>query len=93
MSETRNAKFAPGSIVATQNAIRQLPFLDILNALSRHISGDWGDLCGEDWQSNESALKTGDRLFSIYHAGTGEKFYVITEWDRSATTVILPRDY
>ena len=62
-------------------------------ALDRHRRGDWGDVGKEDWQANERALKHGERLLSVYHAADGTKFYVISEWDRSATTVLLPEDY
>lgn len=62
-------------------------------ALKRHERGDWGDLCAEDMETNERALQNGGRLFSRYHDGMSVKFYVITEADRSATTVLLPEDY
>ena len=86
-------KFAPGRLMATRNAVQSLSIDDILYALHRHILGDWGDLCEEDWQANEDALASGGRLLSVYHTASGVKFYVITEWDRSGTTVLLPEDY
>ncbi len=89
----RVPKFAPGQIMATRNAVGTLPALEILHALNRHILGDWGDLCKEDWQANEDALASGGRLLSVYHTASGLKFYVITEWNRMATTVLLPEDY
>ncbi len=58
----RVPKFAPGQIMATRNAIRSIPAGEILKALNRHIIGDWGDLCEEDWQANETALASGGRL-------------------------------
>jgi hypothetical protein len=82
-----------GRLVATPNAVESLPPEDIQAALRRHVTGDWGDLCTEDKLANENALLRGDRLFSAYHSETGVKFYVITEWDRSITTVLLPEDY
>lgn len=60
--------------------------------VSRHLAGDWGDLGKEDKQANEDAIQHGDRILSMYQL-KGEKFYVITEWDRSATTVMLAEDY
>jgi hypothetical protein len=66
---------------------------DIRSALRRHATGDWGELDAEDQLANENALLRGDRLFSVYHSATRVKFYVITEWDRSVTTVLLPEDY
>jgi len=86
-------KFATGQIMATRNAFHTLPALEILHALNRHILGDWGDLCEEDRQLNEDALASEGRLLSVYHTESGVKFYVITEWDRSVTTVLLPEDY
>ncbi len=62
-------------------------------ALQRHESGDWGDIGPEDIETNEQALLHGDRLFSAYHSTKGVKFWIITEWDRSVTTILLPEDY
>ena len=87
------AKFPLGQIVTTSNALTKITHEDILPALGRHVRGDWGDLDPEDWQANESALARGGRLFSAYHSADGVKFYIITEWDRSVTTVLLPEDY
>ena len=65
--------------------------------LRRHAQGDWGDLDDLDAQANEEALASGGRLFSVYYLkdGTdkGTKIYVITEWDRSVTTALLPEEY
>src|SRR5690348_13790903 len=93
-TETRPL-FPLGRVVITANAQRQLPPDDVLTALRRHRAGDWGDLCEEDREANESALQHGERLFSVYHtaAPARTKFYLITEWDRSATTILLPEDY
>lgn len=60
--------------------------------LDRHVSGDWGDLCEDDKQLNEAALKEGSRLFSSYTLGEG-KLWIITEADRSSTTLLLPSEY
>jgi hypothetical protein len=90
-----NAKFALGQVVATQGALsaleeaRQGP----LDFVARHASGDWGDVCEEDRAENEFSLKNGLRLLSVYRTDKGEKLYVITEWDRSVTTVLLPEEY
>jgi hypothetical protein len=86
-------KFSLGQTVATPNALNQIPGNEILNALSRHVQGDWGTLDAEDLQSNERALKTEGRLFSAYHSSQKIKFWIITECDRSVTTVLLPEDY
>jgi hypothetical protein len=82
-----------GQTVATRNALDTLHPEDVLIAMSRHASGDWGDLCEEDRQANEDALQHGGRLFSVYHDREKTKFYIITECDRSYTTVLLPEDY
>jgi len=65
----------------------------VVKALCRHATGNWGVLCEEDVRENELSLEKGFRLFSAYHAEDGTKFYVITEADRSVTTVLLPEDY
>ena len=93
MNPEDEANVPLGRLVATPNAIAILPPGEIQTALRRHVEGDWGDLCMEDKLANETALLRGDRLFSAYHTETGVKFYVITEWDRSVTTVLLPEDY
>ncbi len=60
--------------------------------LDRHAAGDWGEIAPEDRGLNERAVRDGDRVLSIYHVGTG-RVCVITEADRSATTLLLPEDY
>ncbi|MDZ4817480.1 MAG: hypothetical protein SGJ20_00750 [Planctomycetota bacterium] len=88
-----SGKFDLGQTVSTRNALDTLHPEDVLIAMSRHQSGDWGDLCEEDRQANERALTHGGRLFSVYHDRNGTKFYIITECDESYTTVLLPEDY
>ncbi|QTO48342.1 MULTISPECIES: hypothetical protein [Burkholderia] len=61
--------------------------------LARHIHGDWGDLSVEDQTANELAILTGKRLLSSYDLPGGDKVWVITEADRSITTILLPEDY
>ena|ERR1017187_10134946 len=86
-------KFPLGAIAMTTKALLGLPFEDISAALARHSQGDCGDVCPEDRAENERALATGGRLFSVYHDRNGLKFWIITEADRSATTVLFPDDY
>jgi hypothetical protein len=86
-------KFPLSRTVITANANAALPELDVLMALQRHHSGDWGDVDAHDRQMNQDGLHTGGRLVSIYKSVRGQKFYIISEWDRSATTVLLPEDY
>ncbi len=89
----QTAKFSLGQMVATPNALAHISNDEILLALSRHVRGDWGELDKEDLESNERALKTGGRLFSRYVSSQQIPFWIITEWDRSVTTVLLPEDY
>jgi len=87
------AKFRLGHIVSTPNALSQLTQDDILMGIQRHQAGDWGEVDELDRQENELSLKQGFRLLSVYRAANGVKFWIITEADRSATTVLLPEDY
>jgi len=87
------AKFSLGQTVSTRNALDILHPKDVSASMARHHAGDWGELCEEDRQANEQALAHGGRLFSVYHDRNGAKFYIITECDRSVTTVLLPEDY
>lgn len=88
-----DTKFPLGRLVATRNAASQLSPADVAVAVGRHSSGDWGEVCEEDQASNEEALVEGLRLMSVYTGSSGIKFWIITEWDRSITTVLLPEDY
>jgi hypothetical protein len=91
--DSSRPKFLIGSIVATPNALNNITNDEILAALSRHVRGDWGTLDPEDVEANEQALLKGGRLFSRYITGQNVKFWVITEWHRRRTTVLLPEDY
>ncbi len=82
-----------GQIVATPGALQALTAADIRKALARHQRGDWGDCCLEDALENDRSLPVRLRLLSTYHAASGTKFWIITEADRSVTTVLLPEDY
>jgi hypothetical protein len=66
---------------------------EIIASLSRHVRGDWGDCCLDDQAANDAALLEGTRLLSVYHTATRTKFWIITERDRSSSTVLLPEDY
>ena len=87
------AKFRLGHIVSTPNALEHLTQDDILLGIQRHQAGDWGDVGEHDRHENELSLQQGFRLLSVYHSATGVKFWIITEADRSVTTVLLPEDY
>lgn len=86
-------RFQLGQLVATPNALNQIPNEEIMAGLKHHAGCDWGALDAEDLKSNDRALVHGGRLFSQYHSTAGIKFWIITEADRSVTTVLLPEDY
>lgn len=65
---------------------------EVTKALRRYASGDWGDTCAEDAQMNNEAVNGGDRILAAYNTSNG-KIWIITEWDRSATTILYPEDY
>jgi hypothetical protein len=89
----RHCHFPLGRLVMTANAARHLTPRVMNDALRRHESGDWGDLTAEDAAQNDAALcRGGGRLFSDYGTGTC-RFWIITEADRSVTTILLPEDY
>ena len=90
------ARFSPGQVVMTagvdelvrQGRLNPTPYL------RRHLHGDWGDLSGDDRRLNDAALASGeDRLFSSYQVMPDLKLWIITEWDRSVTTLLLPSEY
>lgn len=87
------ASFPLGKVVITPNALGQLTPADIQLGLQRHQAREWGDLGEEDWQQNDTARHTGTRLLSSYRASGGVTFWIITEADRSATTLLMPDDY
>lgn len=90
---TISVPFSMGRTVATPYVLNTVPQSEIFDALRRHQSCDWGDVGPQDKWSNDRAVKGGERLFSVYHSKSGIKFWIITEADRSATTVLLPEDY
>jgi hypothetical protein len=93
MTTTIQPVFPLGQVVVTANALSTLHPDDVLRALARHAGGDWGDADDADRRENELSLKEGYRLLSSYRGADGTRFWVITEADRSVTTVLLPQDY
>jgi len=87
------AIFRLGRIVSTPNALQSLTREDIFKGIQRHQAGDWGDLKAPDWEANDRALTQNGRIVSAYNAQSGTRFWIITEADRSVTTVLLPEDY
>jgi len=88
-------KFQLGSIVATHSALHAIEKSgqSPSDFLCRHVRGDWGQLCDEDKQLNDQALIDGDRLLSAYRTLKNARIWIITEADRSATTLLLPEEY
>ena len=88
-------RFSLGQVVAIPGALsallsaNQTPF----EFLARHVVGEWGKLDPHDVQANEDALQHGGRLLSRYQTTQGVVIWIITEWDRSATTLLLPAEY
>lgn len=87
-------KFQSKDVCVTSGAVALLNGNGVLlmNMLARHFSGDWGTVDDEDKAANDYALEHGQRLLSAYRVGD-EKMWVITEWDRSVTTVLTPDEY
>lgn len=82
-----------GQLAITPTAAAALAQPDVVTALRRHSSGDWGEVDDDDRRANDDALRFGTRLLSAYRSSGGTRFWVITEADRSVTTVLLPDDY
>lgn len=96
ISQTPSLRFSPGHVVMTcgidelvqQGRLNPVPYL------RRHLGGDWGDLDDSDRRRNDAALKSGEaRLFSSYQVTPDLTLWIITEWDRSVTTLLLPSEY
>ena len=85
-------RFPLGQLVITANAAGRLTPEEIAAGIVRHARGDWGDVSPADAAENELSLREGFRLLSAYGKGN-RRFWIITEADRSATTVLLPEDY
>jgi hypothetical protein len=87
--------FPLGQLLATPGAIQAAHEAgdNLLLYIFRHAAGDWGDLSAADMKANAEALKEDLRILSAYHLRDGTKLYVITEWDRSVTTALLPEEY
>ena len=88
-----NAKFPTGQLCITPNALRQIGLEDFTEALRRHVTGDWGEVDAHDRKANDDALREGSRIFSVYRSESGIKLWVITEADRTVTTILLPEGY
>jgi len=86
-------KFPLGAVLATPGVLGLVTPADMQAAIARHIVGDWGDVTPEDAESNEDALRLGNRILSVYKNSAETVLWIITEADRSATTLLLPDEY
>jgi hypothetical protein len=87
------SKFKLGTVYLTPGVMEIVPPEHAAAALCRHAAGDWGDVPPEDALANEWALANEARILSSYRAPSGERFWILTENDRSATTLLLPSEY
>lgn len=91
-------KFNPGQLIMTRGvndliASNEEFAKHVMLSLQRHVAGDWGEVCDEDRVTNEQALLHGERLFSVYKKDGVPTIWIITEWDRSVTTILFPDEY
>ncbi len=86
-------RFRPGTVYATRAVSEMLSRKRLLHLLQRHIHGDWGDTCNNDRAANEQAIGSGDRILSWYQVSGKIRILIITEADRSATTIMLSDEY
>ena len=88
-------RFQAGRLLMTPgvSALVDTGKLDLMNYLSRHLSGDWGDLSDSDRRANDHAVRDGDRLLSSYQVTPDLKIWIVTEANREATTALLPDEY
>ena len=84
--------FPLGRTLMTARVSREIPLEVAVRLMGRHHRCDWGDVCAEDAQANEDALASGDRILSIYEIAEG-RVYILTEHDRSTTTVLFAEEY
>jgi len=82
-----------GQVVATPGVIESISQEDINEALDKHRLGNWGNVCDEDWETNNEALNDDGRVLSSYTSKEGNEFWILSEGDRSSTTVLLPSEY
>ena len=87
--------FPLGQVVATPGALAALASTGepASKFLRRHAHGDWGTVDAHDWKANDDALSLGNRLVSAYKLLDGTVLWIISEADRSATTLLLPHEY
>ena len=94
------SKFEFGQVVMTKNVAEKsktdMGFEHFLQmSLSRYLNCDWGDTCKEDWDQNDISVEQGERILAVYYnpSNEDETIWIITEWDRSVTTILFPSEY
>ncbi|MGD7197275.1 hypothetical protein ACQCQP_16010 [Ralstonia pseudosolanacearum] len=87
--------FHPGRLLVTPIALAALRAngIPVVSVLLKHVAGDWGIVSDDDRQQNDLSIAAGLRLISLYRLPDQTRILVITEWDRSITTILLPEDY
>lgn len=92
-------RFELGHVVMTEGISYKLNKSDkfsafVFKSMYRYMEKDWGEMCQEDKESNDFAFENGERIFAAYeNKQLNEKIWIITEWDRSVTTILLPEEY
>lgn len=93
MHAVTTVPFKLGTVVQTPGARDTLNEFAKLGALQRYQRCDWGEVSDEDWDINDAAVVAGDRILAAYRDANGTRFWIITEADRSHTTILLPDEY
>ncbi len=90
-----NPMFHLGDVVATPAALNAMQSCDVTPAqlLQLHVSGNWGSVCEEDTKANDAAVNNSERILSSYRIGEYTRVWIITEYDRRVTTILLPSEY
>ena len=93
LTDEKRARFPLGKVVQTPGVMERTTNLERMEALVRHLGGDWGEVGHEDRKANEEAVGHGARILSTYRSDDGVRFWIITEADRSSTCILLPEEY
>lgn len=99
MEKPKDNKFELGKVVLTRSIYEKCLsdgefFIFVGGSLDRYMKCDWGDTCEEDAEQNDISVKEGERILAVYtNPKTNETIWIITEWDRSATTILFPSEY
>lgn len=92
LNQNPEPKFPTGEVAITPHALEVITLEELISGLQRHVQGDWGNVYPDDAVMNDEALLHGNRILSVYGKGKS-RFWIITEADRSATTILMPDDY